>query len=212
LQIASGASLEIVSPIATGQSVTFQGSTGSLTLDAPSSFDGVISGFTGDGTLVGSDQIDLKGVNYHSSLFTESYNSTADTLTVSDGTHDATLHFSGTYQATNFSFVSDRDGGTVVYDPPVSGSPEGRAGAVRGSSDGFVFKFTNVDHHGFLDSYPDNDARQYIAPSIASAGTVASAAHDGSYGGATLPPDGHEAIALAGIIKAQLLASDFHFV
>jgi VCBS repeat-containing protein len=211
LQIASGASLEIASPIATGQSVTFQGSTGSLTLDSPSSFDGIISGFTRDGTLVGSDQIDLKGVNYHSSLFTESYNSTADTLTVSDGTHDATLHFNGTYQAANFSFVSDENGGTIVYDPPVSGSAEGGAGAVRGGSDGFVFKFTNVDHHGFLDSHPANDARQYMGPLIGSAEAALSAPHDGSYGGATLAPD-HEAIALAGIVKAQLLSSDFHFV
>jgi hypothetical protein len=207
-EIASGGSLEIAIPVAAVESVTFHSSTGSLTLDTPSSFSGVISGFTGDGTLAGSDQIDLKGVNYHSSLFTESYNSTADTLTISDGTHDATLHFNGTYQAANFSFLSDGNGGTIVYDPPVSGSPEGRAGA---GSDGFVFKFTNVDHHGFLDSHPANDARQHVGPLIASAEAALSAPHDGSYGGTTLPPDGHEAIALAGIVKAQLLASDFHF-
>ena len=35
------------------------GSTGSLTLDHPANFTGTISGFTGDGTLSGSDQIDV---------------------------------------------------------------------------------------------------------------------------------------------------------
>ena len=144
LEIASGASLEIASPVAAGEIVTFHSSTGSLSLDTPSSFDGVISGFSGDGTLAGSDQIDLKGINYHSSSFTESYNATTDTLTVSDGTNDATLHFTGAYQAANFSFASDGKGDTIVYDPPVSNSPDGGAGAGRhGNGHGFVFKFAS---------------------------------------------------------------------
>jgi hypothetical protein len=151
----------------------------------------------------------LKGINYQSSSFTESYDAKADTLTVSDGTHDATLHFNGTYQAANFSFASDGDGGTIVYDPPVSGSPDWGVGAGRyGNGQGFAFKFANVDQ----DSNPDIDARQYIGPSIGSEEAALSAPHDGSHGGTTHTPDGHEAIALAGILKAQLLASDFHFV
>jgi VCBS repeat-containing protein len=215
LEIASGVSLAIASPVATGESVTFHSSTGSLTLDTPSSFDGVISGFTGDGTLAGSDQIDLKGISYHSSSFTESYNSTTDTLTVSDGANDATLHFIGTYQAANFSFASDGNGGTIVYDPPVSNSPDGRIGAGQargGSSDGFVFKFPNVDQKKFLDSHPAHDAHQYSASSLESAQAALSEPHDARYGTTPLTPDGHEPIAVAGILKAQLLANDFHFV
>ncbi len=99
MEIASGASLDIASPVMAGENVTFHSSTGSLTLEAPSSFDGVISGFTGDGTLAGSDQIDLKGINYHSSAFAESFNAATDTLSVSDGTDHVTLtlqrHLSG---------------------------------------------------------------------------------------------------------------------
>ena len=72
--IASGGSLEIGNAVASTETVTFQGSTGSLTLDTPSSFHGTIAGFTGDGTLQGSDQIDLKGIDYHSSSFAESFN------------------------------------------------------------------------------------------------------------------------------------------
>ena len=101
--------------------MVFEGSTGKLTIDTPSSFTGVISGFTGDGTLAGSDQIDLKGINYNSSHFTESFDAADDTLFVSDGTHSATLHFNGTYQAANFKFTTDNSGGTIVYDPPVAG-------------------------------------------------------------------------------------------
>src|SRR6202008_548231 len=35
-----------------------------LTLDAPSTFNGQIIGFTGEGTLANSDQIDLRGLSY----------------------------------------------------------------------------------------------------------------------------------------------------
>ena len=119
LEIATGASLEIANPVALGRKRDVRGSTGHLTLDAPSSFDGLITGFTGDGTLAGSDQIDLKGIDYNSSSFTESFDAATDTLSISDGTNSATLHFSGSYQAANFSFQSDDNGGTIVFDPPV---------------------------------------------------------------------------------------------
>ena len=85
MAIAVAGTLELSSPGAPGEGVSFLGSTGFLTLDYPSSFAGLISGFTGDGTLTGSDQIDLKGIDYHSSSFTESFNAATDTLSVSDG-------------------------------------------------------------------------------------------------------------------------------
>ena len=77
--IASGSSLEI-STSASTENITFQGSTGSLTLDHPANFTGVVSGFTGDGTLSGSDHIDLKGIDYNSHAFTESYNATIEDI------------------------------------------------------------------------------------------------------------------------------------
>ncbi len=116
LTIANGGTFEA----STSENVVFEGSTGKLTIDTPSSFSGVISGFTGDGTLAGSDQIDLKGIDQTSASFTESFDAATDTLLVSDGTHSATLHFNGTYQAENFSFTTDNNGGTIVYDPPVA--------------------------------------------------------------------------------------------
>ncbi len=138
VNVNSGSILDIGGPGAATVSFTNDsGTDGLLVLAAPASFTGLISGFTGDGTLAGSDQIDLKGINYNSSSFSENYNSISDTLSVSDGTNSTILHFFGSYQAANFSFVSDGNGGTIVYDPPVSSS-----GGVAGheSSDGFVFK------------------------------------------------------------------------
>ena len=94
-----------------------------LKLDSAATFSGVIFDFAGNGTLSGSDQIDLKGVNF---------NSVQDTyangvLTVTDGTHSAALDFNGSYMLANFKFASDGSGGTIVYDPPV---PTGQGGNV----------------------------------------------------------------------------------
>jgi hypothetical protein len=49
---------------ASTDSVTFAGSPGILSLDSPSTFNGQIIGFTGDGSLAGSDQIDLRGMDW----------------------------------------------------------------------------------------------------------------------------------------------------
>jgi hypothetical protein len=96
-----------------------------LKLDSPSTFSGVIFGFTGDGTLAGSDQIDLKGVNFSS--VHDSYDATNGVLTVTDGNNTAALDFNGSYTLANFKFASDGNGGTIVYDPPV---PAGQGGSV----------------------------------------------------------------------------------
>jgi hypothetical protein len=111
--IGTGATLELAA--ADTASVTFSSFTGMLRLGSPSTFDGVIFGFTGNGSLSSSDQIDLKGINFNSvqdSL-------TNGVLTVSDGTHSAALDFNGSYTLANFKFASDGNGGTIVYDPPV---------------------------------------------------------------------------------------------
>jgi Ca2+-binding RTX toxin-like protein len=103
---------------ADSSSVIFHSATGELILDHSADFTGTISGFTGDGTLAGSDQIDLRDINF-SSLEQSSYAN--GVLTVSDGTHTANLDFNGDYQLANFKFVDDGQGGTTVYDPPITG-------------------------------------------------------------------------------------------
>jgi hypothetical protein len=103
---------------ADSSSVIFHSATGELILDHSAGFTGTISGFSGDGTLTGSDLIDLRDINF-SSLEQSSYAN--GVLTVSDGTHTVNLDFNGDYQLANFKFSADGQGGTTVYDPPVTG-------------------------------------------------------------------------------------------
>ena len=111
--IGAGATLEIAA--ADSGPVTFAASTGMLKLDTPSTFSGTIFAFTGNGTLSGSDQIDLTNVNFNS--VHDSYAN--GVLTVTDGTNTDALDFNGSYVLANFKFASDGNGGTIVYDPPV---------------------------------------------------------------------------------------------
>jgi len=118
--VAAGGTLEL--PGAETAGVTFLGSTGSLKLDAPQSFTGSISGFTGDGTLAGSDQIDLVNFAYNSLIQSgATYDPATGILTLSNGTATDTLQFNGSYVLANFKFADDGNGGTIVYDPPVPG-------------------------------------------------------------------------------------------
>ena len=121
--IGTGATLELAA--ADSSSVTFSSSTGMLKLDNPSTFSGTIFNFTGNGTLSGSDQIDLKGINFSSVHDTYANG----VLTVTDGTHTDKLDFNGSYTLANFKFASDGSGGTIVYDPPVPAAQSGVAPA-----------------------------------------------------------------------------------
>jgi tryptophan-rich protein len=126
--IGAGATLAISA--ADSASVTFASSTGMLMLDQPSTFSAEIFGFTGNGSLSGSDQIDLKDINFNTAQ--DSYAN--GVLTVTDGSGDtAELNFSGSYVLANFEFASDGSGGTIVYDPPVPASSSTN-GSAAGSS------------------------------------------------------------------------------
>ncbi|MDR3468784.1 MAG: hypothetical protein P4M07_22880, partial [Xanthobacteraceae bacterium] len=156
--IDAGATLEIDSSasVAAGDTISFDAKTGTLLLDHAQNFHGTVSGFSGDGTLAGSDHIDLANINYHSTHFSEHFNSATDVLTVSDGSHSATLQFVGAYVAANFSFTSDGNGGTIVYDPPVTSTTGSGQASVIATNDVFVFapgsgQATLTDFHSGLD-------------------------------------------------------------
>ena len=221
ITIASGETIAIASAGISAENVTFQNSTGNLTLDNPSNFNGVISGFAGNGAQAGSDQIDLKGINYNSSSFSESYNSTTDALSVSDGTNSTVLHFTGTYQAADFSFQSDGSGGTIVYDPPVSSAPAptmivasapNQTLTGNAASDNFVFNFANVGQATVTDFHPATDVLQFNSQLFANIQAALNATHDDGHGNTVVALDAHDTITLSGVVKAQLHASDFHFV
>ena len=138
LEAAAGATLQVDDPVigagsatigvgatvefgaANSKSVTFNGPPGTLILDHSSTFSGEIFNFTGDGSLSGSDKIDLLDINYNS--VEDSYAN--GVLTVTDGTDTANITFDGSYTLENFKLASDGNGGTIIYDPPVPGTSE----------------------------------------------------------------------------------------
>jgi hypothetical protein len=229
LTVAGGAALELGNSVGSG--VTFEGSTGILTLDDPSGFTGLISGFTGNGSLAGSDQIDLKHINYDSSSFSESFNSNIDTLSVSDGVNSTILHFNGNFAPANFAFISDGSGGTIVYDPPISSSPAGANVAQtttanntvvasipnetlsgNGNKDTFIFNFAGVGHETLSNFDPSRDVLQFKSSVFATVQAALDAIHDDGHGNASITLDAHDTITLTGIHKIQLSTVDFHIV
>jgi VCBS repeat-containing protein len=117
--IGTGASLELAA--ADSGSVKFGGPTGILILDHPSTFAGLIFDLTGNGSLSGSDQIDLRDIDFGPGT-TVAYtgNTTGGLLTVSDAQHHtASIELAGNYAGSTFSLSSDGGGGTIVIDPPV---------------------------------------------------------------------------------------------
>jgi serralysin len=193
-------------------SVTFISSTGTLKLDTPSTFTGQIFGFTGDGTLAGSDQIDLSNLTYNNAIQSQStYNSTTGLLAVNNGTSTIDLNFFGSYSLANFKFASDGLGGTIVYDPPVvpSGAKDA-ATQITGSStislagaaqDAFLFKPSlgqaTTDHFT-----PGTDIQ--IKPAVfASMESLLSATHEDSHGNSVNTDAAHHTITAAQLLAHQ---------
>jgi hypothetical protein len=225
--IAGGAMLELDASGSPHQNVVFAGSTGLLILDNPASFAGLISGFSGDGTLAGSDQVDLKHLNFNSDSFSESFNPATDTLSVNDGTNSATLHLVGSYSSANFSFVSDGNGGTIVYDPPVSSGPSPNANvaatsvpptaaplavnvpnetlAGSGRSDVFLFKFPAVGHTAITGSDAAADALHLGSSPVATVQALLAAMQEHEN------LDAHHPVTAMGAF-AHPGAADFHII
>ncbi|WP_146991399.1 hypothetical protein [Bradyrhizobium macuxiense] len=111
--VASGATLEL--PGAFANAVTFEGSTGTLKLDNSSSFSGTVAGMTAQ------DNIDFADLNF-AGIQTPTFSGTSSsgTLTVTDGTHIASIVLLGNYLASTFVTSNDGHGGTSVIDPPVA--------------------------------------------------------------------------------------------
>jgi T5SS/PEP-CTERM-associated repeat protein len=198
LSIAAGAHLEVSSSVSSTATVIFQGATGSLVLDHAAGQTINFSGFTGDGTLSGSNQIDLKDINYNSASFSETFDQATNTVTVSDGTKSTTLHFAGNYVAENFKFTSDGANGTIVYDPPVPSSTPAIGGAPSVGTSGFNFAdhaspIVQTAEHVLADIIkPDVAAIRGLLGGFAGNGTTASlidhlaAAADGQLGDKTI--------------------------
>ena len=122
LQIGNNATLELGGT--STEIVAFEGPNGTLKIDST----GTSSKFCVEGNSSGlpaGDVIDLVNIAFDPSK--DSYNSTTDILTISDG-HGHTVQIDivgGIGSGNNFTFASDGHGGTKVYDPPATDSSSG---------------------------------------------------------------------------------------
>ncbi|OWK20679.1 hypothetical protein AJ88_26810 [Mesorhizobium amorphae CCBAU 01583] len=84
---------------------------GILRLDESFDFSGKIGGMTSD------DKLDLGDIWFGtgtSAAYQADLDGAGGTLTVTDGTHNATLHLLGVYDANSFTLADDGSGRTVV--------------------------------------------------------------------------------------------------
>ncbi|MER9764237.1 Ig-like domain-containing protein, partial [Mesorhizobium sp. M0138] len=97
---------------ASSTDVTFAANAaGTLQLDDSFDFSGSIAGITND------DKVNLEDILFGtgtSAAYQADLDGTGGTLTVSDGTHNATLHLLGVYDAHSFTLADDGTGRTVV--------------------------------------------------------------------------------------------------
>jgi hypothetical protein len=191
-----------------GQS-TFDGTT--LTLAQPSTFSGLLIGFTGNGTQ-GSDQIDLRGFDFN--MVHSSFDSSSNTLSVSDGSAMAALHFLEGHSQNSFHFVDDSNGGTLIV---AAASPGQTAGANEISNlaaqDTFVFA-PNYGQVTLANFAPATDTLQFSKSVFADVAALLVATHDDPSGNAVITDAAQDTITLQHITTAQLLThqSDLHVV
>src|SRR5262249_59452137 len=124
----NGGTLEVAGGASISGPITFTSAGGILELDASQSFHGTIAGFASPPGV--TEEIDLRDISFGKKTklsFHEDKNNLSGTLTVTDGTHTASLTLLGQYSANDFSLASDGHGGTMgTYPqphPPLAGSP-----------------------------------------------------------------------------------------
>jgi hypothetical protein len=147
--IDSGSTLEFdfagkLAPDATdSQTICFEQGAGKLIIDDCGKFAGLITG-TDIGThLTSADMIDLAQLPYVAGSMSASvsYNSGTNisAITFSDGisSNNVTLHFSGNYADSAWSFAGASGGGTEIADPPVNSGTvtRGPAGQIAAASE-----------------------------------------------------------------------------
>jgi serralysin len=192
-----------------------------LTLEASAAFNGQMVGFAGDGTLQGSDQIDLRGISFNS--IHSAYDSSTGVLAVTDGTNTTDIHFLGNYTQDNFKFANDGDGGIIVYaqtgasqvslsnGSAVSIQLGGSASAAGQETFVFVSNFGQATISNFA---PATDTIEISKTVFANIGALLAATHDDGHGNAVITDAAHDAITIQNVTTAQLQAhqSDFHLV
>jgi hypothetical protein len=114
---ATGNRLDIIGPLPGGGEPTAIANGSTLELDTADQ--GTVTFAGPQGTL----QLDLAAIGFGANTtlgYAANNSNTGGTLTVSDGTHTASIALLGQYMAASFATASDGHGGTLISDPPVA--------------------------------------------------------------------------------------------
>jgi hypothetical protein len=220
LTIASSATLELGASVTSGQTITFEGSTGTLKLDDATHFAGEISGLTG------SDGIDLVGFDFSKTVLTPVIGATQTVLTVTDENHSVTngtaadITLLGNYTSSTFNFSDDTQGGVLIVDPPASAPAVTTVVATginqtltgTGPADNFVFNFAAVGQATVTNFHANTDVLQLNASLFANLQALLDATHEDGHGNSVIALDAHDSVTLTGVTKAQLNQTDTHLV
>jgi len=102
------------------ENVSFSGTSGTLELARSQAFTGAISGFA----QTGATALDLRDVGFvNAGEATFSGTATGGVLTVSDGTHTASVTLQGDYTDASWTASSDGGGGVTVVATPTPQAP-----------------------------------------------------------------------------------------
>ena len=211
--------------------VAFSGA-GELILKDPTHFTGIIS--DGGGSLTSADVVDVAGFDTGASVSYFGLKS-GGIVTISETGHTAVNLIVGANSTHWSAPVTDGHGGILIHDPPADTSGQALGSVVmhdpapaasstivasgpnqiltgNAASDTFAFNFTGVGHTTVTDFHPATDTLQFSGQLFADLQAALNATHDDGHGNTVVALDGHDTITLSGILKAQLHASDFHFV
>jgi hypothetical protein len=149
LVIASKGVLEVGGSVS--ENVTFaSGSSGTFKLDhsltAP--FTGTIFGLTP------KDAVDLVDLTYVPGEMKATYDSSAGTLTITNGSKMVSLNLSGNFTNATWVLSKDASGGTTVVDPPVTNSSPALDHMVGGNGHGTDAGTHEVSNIGGADLTP----------------------------------------------------------
>jgi hypothetical protein len=81
-----------------------------------------------------------------------------------------------------------------------------------GAKDGFVFNFANVGKGTVTDLHPAVDPLHFGSQVFANEAGALNPMHEEGLGNTVIGLDAHDSTTLANVLKAQLHATDFHFV
>ncbi|UTD28397.1 hypothetical protein DB459_17325 [Bradyrhizobium sp. WD16] len=192
---------------------SFDGSTVTLPSGAGAPISATLIGFSGDGTLAGSHQVDLRG--FELAKLQSSFDASSGVLSLSDGTHAANLQFLGIASQDSFKFANDGAGGTTVYVTTTANGAGAAPTAAATTLDGETFIFAPNFGQAALSHFdPATDTLQINHNVFANANAFLAAAHDDGGGNVVVVDGAHDTLSIQHVTLAQLQAhqNDLHFV